>query len=96
MAKKSKRTSTFQLTANGHEIVGEKRGGTWTFICHEWPELANQFTGAKDLNGVTAAFMARALAGCMKITVAKPMKDKSTLDAIVHHRIPCQHEGEHE
>jgi hypothetical protein len=55
--------SVFHLAVNSHQIDGIKKRGKWTFTCPDFPELEREFKGAKELGPVTAAFMAKALAG---------------------------------
>lgn len=59
--------STFTFAVNGHTLDGVKRNSRWSFTCPSWPELADKYAGDEDTIGIVEEFMARALAGAVKI-----------------------------
>ena len=46
---------------NGHQFVGECRGGRWSFTCPDWPDIEQTYAGASDTLAALEEFMRRAL-----------------------------------
>ena len=59
--------STLRMHVNGHELTGEKRSGSWTFACPDFPDLARTYSGDTTMGHMVEAYMLRALAGAIRI-----------------------------